>query len=90
MGEAEVGGALRETMLVVLKLGGPALLAAMAIGVAMSILQAVTQINEATLTFVPKVLVIGGMMALTGPFMLSSLTDYTHSLFDKIIEVGGQ
>lgn len=90
MGEAEVGNALHETMLIVLKLGGPALLAAMAIGVLMSVLQAVTQINEATLTFVPKVLVIGGMLALTGPYMLASLTDYTQSLFDKIIEVGGQ
>ena len=89
MGEAEVGGALRETMLLVIKLGGPALLAALLIGVAMSVVQAVTQINEVTLTFVPKALVIGGMLALTGPFMLSSLADYTRTLFDQIIEVGG-
>jgi flagellar biosynthetic protein FliQ len=90
MGEAEIGAAMRETMLVVLKLGAPALLAALAIGVLMSVVQAVTQINEVTLTFVPKVLVIGGMLALTGPFMLSSLTVFAQSLFDKIIEAGGQ
>ena len=90
MGEAEIGAAMRETMLVVLKLGGPALVAALTIGVVMSIVQAVTQINEVTLTFVPKVLVIGGMLALTGPFMLSSLTVFAQSLFDKIIEAGGQ
>lgn len=90
MGEAEVGATLHETMLLVLKLGGPALLAALGVGVVMSIVQAVTQINEATLTFVPKVLVIGGMLALTAPFMMSSLTDYTQALYDRIIEVGGR
>jgi flagellar biosynthetic protein FliQ len=90
MGEAEVGVALRDTMWVVLKLGGPALLCALAIGLVMSFLQAVTQINEATLAFVPKVLIIGGVLALTGPFMLSTLSVYTQNLFDQMIEVGGR
>ena len=57
MGEGEVGATLRDTMMVVLKLGGPVLLAALAVGVIMSLVQAVTQINEATLAFVPKVVV---------------------------------
>ena len=90
MGEAEVGVALRDAMLVVLKLGGPALICALLIGLAMSFIQAVTQINEATLAFVPKILVIGGVLALTGPFMLSTLTTYTQTLFDQLIEVGGK
>ena len=90
MGEAEVGAALRDTMWVVLKLGGPALLCALVIGLIMSFLQAVTQINEATLAFVPKVLIIGGVLALTGPFMLSTLSTYTQNLFDQMIEVGGR
>ena len=90
MGEAEVGVALREAMVVILKLGGPVLLCALAVGLAMSFIQAVTQINEATLAFVPKVLMIGGVLALTGPFMLSTLTGYTQSLFDQMIEVGAK
>ncbi len=90
MGEAEVGSALRDAMLVVLKLGGPPLACALIIGLAMSFVQAITQINEATLAFVPKVLVIGGVLALTGPFMLSTLTSYTQNLFDQMIEVGGK
>ncbi len=89
MGEGEVGAALRETMMVVAKLGGPVLIAALAVGVVMSLVQAVTQINEATLTFVPKILVILATLTLTGPFMLATLTDYTQSLFDQMIAVGG-
>ena len=90
MGEAEVGAALREAMVVVLKLGGPALLCALVVGLAMSFIQAVTQINEATLAFVPKALMIGGVLAVTGPFMLSTLASYTQHLFDRMIEVGGR
>jgi len=89
MGEADLGSTLRETMIVVLKLGGPALLAALVVGIVMSLVQAVTQINDATLTFVPKVLVIGGVLALTGPFMLASLSDFTRMLFDRMIVAGG-
>jgi flagellar biosynthetic protein FliQ len=89
MGEAELSGILRDTMLVVLKLGGPVLLCALAVGVTMSFIQAMTQINEATLAFVPKVLMIGAVLALTGSFMMSTLTTYTQTLFDQMIEVGG-
>ncbi len=90
MNEGDVGTALHATMLVVLKLGGPALIAALAVGIVMSLVQAVTQINEATLTFIPKVVVIVGVLVLTGPFMLATLQDYTRLLFDQMITVGGQ
>ena len=90
MGEGEVGATLRETMLVVLKLGGPVLLAALAVGVVMSLVQAVTQINESTLAFVPKALVIVGVLALVGPFMLATMTDYTQVLIDRMVAAGGQ
>ena len=55
-----------------------------------SLVQAVTQINEATLVFLPKLLVLGGALALLGPFMASSLADYTHVMMDRLITVGGQ
>jgi flagellar biosynthesis protein FliQ len=90
MSEGDVGEVLRETMMVVLKLGGPPLIAALAVGLVMSIVQAVTSINEPTVAFVPKVLTIGAMLALAGPFMLSNLTSFTQSLFDRLIALGGQ
>lgn len=90
MGNAEVAASLRETLWIVLKLGGPLLLAALVVGLVVSLIQAVTQINEATLVFVPKLLALFGAMALLGPFMAAALTDYTHVLMDRLILVGGQ
>lgn len=89
MQEGDVGGLLRDAMLVVLKLGGPPLAMALAVGLVMSLVQAVTQINEQTLAFVPKVLAIGMALLLLGPFMLVTLTDFTRLLFDRLIAVGG-
>ncbi len=89
MGEGDVASTLRETMLVILKMGGPVLIAALAVGVVMSLVQAVTQINEATLAFVPKVLAIVATLALTGPFMVSTITDFTQSLIDRMVVAGG-
>jgi len=86
----DVGTVLRETMMVVLKLGGPPLLAALAVGTVMSLLQAVTQINEQTLAFVPKVVAIAGALIVLGPFMLVTLTDFSHLLFDRLIAIGSQ
>jgi len=90
MENAEVAAALRETLWIVLKLGGPLLVAALVVGLVVSLIQAVTQINEATLVFLPKLLVLGGALALLGPFMMSTLTDYTHILMDRLVLVGGQ
>ena len=90
MNEGDVGAVLRETMLVTLKLGGPILLVALVIGMVMSLVQAVTQINEQTLAFVPKVLAIGGTLTLLAPFMFTTLTDFAHRMFDQLITVGGQ
>ncbi len=89
MQEGEVGELLRDAMLVVVKLGGPPLGMALAVGLVMSLVQAVTQINEQTLAFVPKVLAIGLSLVVLGPFMLVTLSDFTHVLFDRLIAVGG-
>ena len=88
MGSAEVASALREALIVSLKLGGPPLLVSLAIGLVISLLQAVTQINEATLAFLPKLVLVMGMLALLGPFMIASLTDYSHALMDQVVAVG--
>jgi flagellar biosynthetic protein FliQ len=51
-------------------------------------LQALTQINEATLVFIPKLLGICAVLALLGSFMLGTLEDYSRSIFDQVIVVG--
>ena len=89
MDDAGVAAALRETLLVVLKLGGPPLLAMLAVGLVVSLVQAVTQVNEATLVFLPKVLVLGGTLALLGPFMMATLSDFTRVLMDRLVQAGG-
>jgi flagellar biosynthesis protein FliQ len=74
-----------ETVVVALKLGGPVMLLALAVGLAISFLQALTQIQEMTLTFVPKMLVILVSLLVLLPFMLQTLTDFTQSLVSRII-----
>jgi flagellar biosynthetic protein FliQ len=87
--EFDAGALLREAMLVTLKLGGPPLLAGLALGLVMSLVQAVTQINEATLAFVPKVLAIGATLLVLGPFMETVLIDFTRTIFDQVVAAGG-
>jgi flagellar biosynthesis protein FliQ len=90
MGEQDVAAMLRESMVLTVKLGGPVLMAALAVGLLMSILQAATQINEQTLAFVPKIAAMAGAVLITGSFMLGALTDFTIMIFDRIVQVGGQ
>jgi flagellar biosynthetic protein FliQ len=89
MNEADTALLLRDGMLVLLKLGGPPLLVALVVGLMVALLQAVTQINEATLAFLPKALAICAALVLLGPFMLATLSGYTHALLDRLVAVGG-
>ncbi len=75
----------REAVIVTLKLGAPIMLLALVIGLIVSFLQALTQIQEATLTFVPKMVVILLSLLVLLPFMLSTLVDFTDSLFARVI-----
>lgn len=88
MTASDTGTLLAEAMMVCIKLGGPPLLAALAIGVIVALFQAVTQINEATLSFIPKLLALGVTMLLLGSFMFATLSSYTLVLFDRIVAVG--
>ena len=85
MNEADVGALIREAMLVMLRLGGPPLMISLAVGLLVSLLQAVTQINEATLAFVPKVLAIGAALLFLGPFMFAELSTYMRLVFDRMV-----
>jgi flagellar biosynthesis protein FliQ len=75
----------REAIIVAIKLGAPAMLLALAVGLAIAFLQALTQIQEMTLTFVPKMLVILVSLIVFLPFMLATLTDFTQSLMSRIV-----
>jgi len=89
MNDADIAFLLRDGMLVMLKVGGPPLLVALVVGLVVALLQAVTQITEATLAFVPKVLALCAALVVLGPFMLATLSGYTHILFDRLVAIGG-
>jgi flagellar biosynthesis protein FliQ len=89
MNDADIAMAVRGAMLVTLKIGGPLLAVALLSGLLVALVQAVTQINEATLSFVPKLLLIGVTLMLLGPFMVATLSSYTRLLFDQMIAIGG-
>lgn len=72
--------ALEVTILV----SAPLLLAALAVGLLVSVFQAATQINEMTLSFIPKLLVMFIVLVVAGPWMLNLLMDYTRRLFSSI------
>lgn len=65
-------------------LSGPILISTLVIGLAVSIFQALTQINESTLTFIPKMLVVALVIVIAGPWMLDVMTTYTTNLYENI------
>jgi flagellar biosynthetic protein FliQ len=78
----------REALIILVKLSGPVLLVGLVVGLAISMLQALTQINEHTLVFIPKLMAVCLTIALMGGFMMQTLSDYTHTVFDQIIAIG--
>lgn len=81
--------AMREALWVALQLAGPPLLAVLAIGLTVSLIQALTQIQEATLAFLPKLAAMVGLLVLLGPFMGGVLRGWATTLFDQVVAVGG-
>lgn len=74
----------RQGLEVLLAVAAPVLLVALAIGLVVSVLQALTQINEATLSFLPKLVAIAITLVVAGPWMLSLLVDYLQRVFTGI------
>ncbi|MFO1356603.1 MAG: flagellar biosynthesis protein FliQ [Gammaproteobacteria bacterium] len=74
----------RESLTVTILVAAPLLLAALVTGVLVGVLQAATQINEMTLSFIPKLLALVLVLLATGPWMLEMLTGYTRTLFHNI------
>lgn len=73
----------KQTLFLALVLTGPPVLAALVVGLVISILQATTQIQEQTLTFVPKLFAIVAILAVAGPWMLAQLVAFTATLYDS-------
>jgi flagellar biosynthetic protein FliQ len=84
----EVALAAREALLVSLQVGGPILVLMLGVGLVIAVLQALTQVNEATLAFLPKLLALAAAMLVLGPFMAGVLRGYAGSLFDAVVQVG--
>ncbi len=78
-----------EAMKVSLLLGAPLLLVALVTGLLISIFQAATQINETTLSFIPKLLAVFATLVIAGPWMLSMLLDYMRNLISSIPQMVG-
>ncbi len=71
-------------MKVALIMAGPLLLVTLVVGLIISIFQAATQINEMTLSFIPKLLAVGAALVLLGPWLITTMVDYIQSLFAQI------
>ncbi len=88
MNAEQVFDILREAMLVTLIICGPPMAIGLVVGIAISLIQAMTQIQEMTLTFVPKLIVLFVTMIIFMPFMLATITKFTEFIFDQIVAGG--
>lgn len=79
-----------EALMVTLKVAGPILFVALVVGLLVSIFQAITQIQELTLAFIPKILAVGVVIALAGPWMLDQMVSWATELFAAIPSVMGR
>ena len=88
MNEVDAIAVSREAMQTILMVSGPIMGVALLTGVLISLFQALTQLQEMTLVFVPKILVVFIALLTFAPFMLSQLTSFVTSLTDRIIGLG--
>ena len=88
MNQADVLEISRLTFFVFLKAGGPIMAAGLVIGLIIAIFQTLTSIQEMTLTFVPKIIIIFAAVIVFMPFMMTSVLEFSNTLFDMIIGLG--
>lgn len=73
-----------QALIVAGKLAAPMLITALVVGFAISLFQSITQIQEVTLSFVPKAIAVSLALLITGHWMISEIVSFTHAMFDKI------
>lgn len=89
MGQDTVISLATQAMTLAVKVAGPILLAGLVIGLLVSIFQAVTSIQEQSLSFIPKIVGVAAIIVLLGPWMLDQLVSYTQNLFLSIPQMLG-
>ncbi len=88
MTAAEAIDISRQAIIVLLKMGVPVMLIALIVGLSVSLLQALTQIQEMTLAFVPKIIVIFASLLMFLPYMMTTLPGFTRQVMDKVVALG--
>ncbi len=88
MSPAEVIEIGRESVITTIMIAGPIMIVALSVGLAIALFQALTQMQEMTLSFVPKILLMLVALIALLPFMLNTLIDFTQILFDRMIGLG--
>ncbi|MFJ4044444.1 flagellar biosynthesis protein FliQ [Microbacterium sp. NPDC089987] len=73
-----------QGLLVAAKLAAPLLITALVVGFAISLLQSITQVQEVTLSFVPKIIAVGLALLIAGNWMISEIVQFTEMMFDRI------
>ena len=84
MTNGEVADLMYDVFILIIQLAGPLLVISMLVGILISIIQAATQIHEQTITFVPKLLVIGVILVFSGSRILETLQEFTARIFQMI------
>lgn len=84
MGEELILKLGQETLKTTALIASPMLIGALVVGLIVSIFQAITQINEATLTFIPKMAIVAIVFIIAAPWMMDVISTFTHGLFESI------
>ncbi len=88
MSPADILSISQEAIYVLLKVAGPLLLVSLVTGLVIAFVQALTQIQEMTLTFVPKIIVTFGLLLFLSPFISKTLNSYMDQIFNMIVKAG--
>ena len=87
MSQVMLNSVVKDTIITAMKIGAPILIVVLVLGLFISIIQATTQIQEQTLTFVPKLIATAAVGLLLGSWMLETLMSYTNRIFDNISRI---
>lgn len=88
MNETELIDIAREAIMLTIKIGAPVMIVGLIVGVAIALVQALTQIQEMTLVFVPKILAIFMAIFVLFPVFVTTMQDFMHLIADKIVGIG--
>ena len=87
MDETEIIDFTREAIMLTIAISAPVMIVGLVVGVAISLLQALTQIQEMTLSFVPKIIAIFATIFVLFPAMVTTLSTFTHKIADRIVGI---